>query len=232
MEKYMTGLLSRIGKLITGTAHDAVDAVENTPDGVGRTARQSVRDIEEQIGKVEQGQVGVQTEYNLLVAKVDTAQRDIDTYQGYAKQAMAQGKEDIARSAIIDRKAAEARKQAAQQQADQLKPELDKLNQALADLYAKRDAMQQNTSTLEARAAVAEARTTAADILGGIGNGESAAKTFDRLNETVSRQEAEANARSQLADRKQAADPSNKYADLQPSGPSIDDELEALRTGK
>ena len=221
----MAGLISRIFKQITGAAHDAVDAAED----VGRTARQTVRDIETEIGKVEEAQVSVQAEYNQLEYKITQGQAEVDQYQGYAKQALAKGDEALARSAIADRQAAEARLKVLQEQAAKFKPDLDKLNTALAELYAKRDEMQRDTSLIEARSSVAEARSTAANVLGGIGGHEASAKTFDSLKDKVARQEAEADARSQIAARKSAADPAKKYASLNATTPSIDDELAALR---
>ena len=221
----MAGLLSRIFKQLTGAAHDAVDAAED----VGRTARQTVREIENEIGKVEEAQVGVQAEYNMLQHRITEGQAEVDQYQGYAKQALAQGNEDLARSAIADRQAAEARLNVLKEQAAKFKPDLDKLNAALAELREKRDQMQRDTSLIEARSSVAEARSTAANVLGGIGGHESAAKTFDSLNAKVARAEAEADARTQIADSKSAADPSKKYASLNTTKPSVEDELAALR---
>lgn len=221
----MTGLFSKILTQITGASHDAVDAVED----VGRTARQAVRDIENEIGKVEEAQVAVQAEYNLLVNKASKAQDNITLYQNYAKQAVVQSNEEMARAAIADRQAAEAELKTVQDQMAQFKPSLDNLTAKLHELHEKRDAMQRDTSLIESRQHVAQARSTAANILGGIGNGESATKTFDRLHDKVAREEAEADARQQILDSKTASDPSKKYASLNASTPSVDDELAALK---
>lgn len=221
--------MSLINKLVTqvkGLLNDAQEASED----VGSVARQSVRDLEVDIAEVEQAQVGIIAEQNVLLAKIDKANGEVEKFVGYAEKAIAKGDDALALSAIQDKNKAVAERDALQAQADRFAPSVVAINDKLAKLRERRDQMARDTSLIEARSSVAAAQDRAATILGGVGNAESATKTFDRLNDKVQDAEARAAAKVQIAAQKDGSATENKYASLNAASPTAaQDELAAMK---
>ncbi len=221
--------MSLINKLVTqvkGLLNDAQEASED----VGSIARQSVRDLEVDIAEVEQAQVGIIAEQNVLIAKIDAANEKVEKFTGYAQKAVQKGDDKLALEAINDKNKAIQERDILQAQADKFAPSVVAINDKLAALRQRKDQMARDTSLIEARSSVAEAQDRAATILGGIGNAESATKTFDRLNDKVQNAEARAAAKVQMAAQKDGSAEANKYASLNADSPTAaQDELAALK---
>lgn len=210
----MTGLFSRITSLVTGKANDVVDALEDP----GSVARQTVREISDDIATAEKARVTIQTEYNNLEYKRDEAQKKVDEYAGYANSAVEQGDDALALSALDDQAKFEAKVADFQKQMDGFKPTIENLVSKINDLKKRRDEMQSQTSAIEARSAVAEARKTVANTITGLGDGKAASATFDRMEEKVRSQEAEAAALEEIANENRPDAGDDKYAKLKTAG--------------
>lgn len=221
------GFFKKMISQIKGIANDSIDAVED----VGRSARQTVRELSADIQSAEEGLVSVQAEYNLMLAKRDTAQRNVDQYLEYAKKAVAQGNTALASEALTDKNKAILVLVSYQKQIDEFHPTLEKLKEHIAVLRERQDAMDRNTSLIVARSAVADAQDRAATIIGDIGNSNSESQTFERLETKVAKQEATAQAKMQMAQDKQNKKPENKYSELDDvvSVTSVQDELAELQ---
>jgi phage shock protein A len=221
--------MSLLNKLVTqvkGLLNDAQEASED----VGSIARQSVRDLEVDIAEVEQAQVGIIAEQNVLLAKIDKANEEVEKFTGYAQKAVQKGDDKLALEAINDKNKAVAERDTLQDQADRFAPSVVAIQERLDKLRQRRDEMARDTSLIEARSSVAQAQDRAATILGGVGNSESATKTFDRLNDKVQRAEAQAAAKVQIAAQKDGSATANKYASLNADSPTAaQDELAALK---
>lgn len=218
-------LLSKLVTQIKGLVNDAQEASED----VGSIARQSVRDMEVEIAEVEQAQVGIIAEQNVLLAKIEAANGNIEKFANYAQRAVAKGDDALARSALADKGKATQERDILQQQADKFAPSVVAVQEKLDQLRQRRDEMARDTSLIEARSSVAAAQDRAATILGGVGSSESASKTFDRLNDKVQAAEARASAKTQIAAQKDGSLEANKYASLNDAATSVDDELAAMK---
>ena len=219
-------LFSKIATQVKGLLNDAQEASED----VGSVARQSVRDLEVDIAEVEQAQVGIIAEQNVLLAKIDKANENVAKFVGYAEKAIAKGDDKLALEAIQDKNKAVAERDALQAQADRFAPSVVAIQDKLNKLRERRDQMARDTSLIEARSSVAAAQDRAATILGGVGNAESATKTFDRLNDKVQNAEARAAAKVQIAAQKDGSATENKYASLNATSPTAaEDELAAMK---
>ena len=80
-------LFGKIKTAIVGTAHDFADKHED----VGVTARQTVRELEEQIGQAENALATTMAEHNVRINHRDAAQMDVKKYGDYAEKAVAAG---------------------------------------------------------------------------------------------------------------------------------------------
>lgn len=218
-------LISRIMSQITGKVNDIVDATEDA----GSIARQSVREISDDINKAEEARVGALAEYNSLIYKRDQAQSKVAEYQGYAEQAVAAGDDQLATEALTDQAAAETKVAEYQTQIDKFKPTIDGIATKINDLKKQRDAMQNQTNMIEARDAIADARINVANVVGGLGNGESAGQTFARIEEKTAHKEAEAAAREQVAKENAPVDASEKYAKLKTPQTDVAAKLAAMK---
>ena len=203
-------LLKRIMTQLTGAAHDAVDAAED----VGRTARQTVREIEDSIGEAEEALVSVQAEFNQLTHKRDAAQTQVELYGSYAEKAVAANNDALATEALTDQENAQKLFDTYAAQVNAFEPTLKTLKANIQQLRDRKDVMERDTSLIEARSTVAEAQSKAATVISGLGNGESSSKTFSRLEEKVQKQEAEAKARVDLAAEAVKPSAADKYASL------------------
>jgi phage shock protein A len=218
-------IFGKLKTMVTGAAHDALDKHED----VGATARQTVRELEEQISKAEDSLAETMAEHNVRVSHRDTAQVDVARFAGYAQQAVTKGNDELARSALQDKQAATAKLNKIQAEIDKFQPLIDKQREGVATLQKKLKDIQDQVGNLETRMVIAEAEDRTATILGGIGDGASAAKTFERLEGKVAHQEGLAAAKSELAIGKIGSG-EDKYAGLgDPTVPSVDDELAALK---
>ena len=219
-------LFSKIKTALVGAAHDAVDSTED----VGRTARQTVRDIENSIGEAEEALVSVQAEFNQLSHKLENAQKQVDQYAHYAEKAVIAGNDKLATDALTDQETAQKQVDLFFKQVTAFEPTLLTLKSNIQDLRTRKEEMERDTSLIEARTHVAAAQSKAATIISGLGNGESSSKTFSRLEEKVSKQEAEAKARVDLAAEMHKPKASDKYASLDAgSTTAISDKLAALK---
>lgn len=219
-------LLSRVISVVTGKAHDAVDAIEDPAS----MARQTVRDISDDIATAEKARVTIQTEFNSLEFKRNEAQKKVDEYAGYAKAAVDAGDDELALSALNDQAKFEGKVADFQKQMDAMQPTMNNLVSKINELKARRDQMASQTSNIEARSAVAEARQTVANALTGIGDGSAASATFERMEEKVRHEEAQAAAMEQINAENTGEANDDKYAKLKTAGtPSAAERLAALK---
>lgn len=223
----MTSLLSRIATVITGKAHDAVDAVEDA----GSIARQTVRDITTDIEKASAARVTAQTEYNRLQYQRDEAQKKVDEYTGYANDAVAAGNDELATEALTKLDGFETKVKEFQTQMDAFAPTLTNIADKIHELEKRRDQMQNDTTMIEARDAVADARINVANVMGSLGEQANAGKTFDRIKESTSRKEAEAAAREQIAAERNPESDAEKFAALK-AKTSVSDRLAAMKAAQ
>ena len=217
-------LFDKVSTQLKGFLHDTADNMEDA----GRTARQLVRDLDNAIGQAEEQIVSVRAEFNLITSKRDAEKAEVDKYVAYAKKAVDKNDDELAKEALAEKSKHATQLAAYQAQLDAFKPNMDHLEEQINKLRAKKEEMERKTDLIEARSATAEATDKAASILGGIGTQASAAEKFDRLEGKVAKQEAEANARAQMAAARNGDALKDKFAALDAPS-SVDDELAALK---
>lgn len=204
----MFGLLKNIWVQLTGALHDAVD---NNSD-VGRTARQGVRELQQQIGKAEDSIAAVDAELRLMRKDHQTALKDATKWDQVARTAANEGRREEALGAINNQVLAEERAQAYEKNANDLAPSLTVLNQQLAELRMQKQQRDTAATLLEARSKVAKAKTKAARTIGNVG--QNPGVDFEALDRKVDRQEATAAALSDMASARAALNPELRLADI------------------
>ena len=188
------GLLERVGTLVKANLNDLIDKAENP----SKMIKQVILDMENQLLQVKT-QVAISiADQHMLEKKEMEHQEKAAEWLRKAELAVDRGHDDLARAALERQKASERTVESFRQQvADQraqvttLKAALGKLEQKLGEAVAK-------SETLLVQHRRARALGKASDAQIGIGD-RSSIRTFDRMKEKVSREEAVSQAKAELA---------------------------------
>lgn len=218
----MSGVFGNLVTQIRGLVGDAVESLEDP----GRTARQILRDLDADIAKADAAMVDVRAEVHQVETRKQKAEADVAKYAAYAERAVGQGKDDLAREALADKRKAQSRKDEAERECAQIKPAQDALQRQIEELRRKRNELANRTETIEARSAVAAATERVGTVLGSVGDSGGVA-AFERLEGKVSQQEARAQAAMDVARERGGGD--DRYRELDETASSVDDELAALK---
>jgi phage shock protein A len=219
----MPSIFQRIKEIGLANIHAALDKAEDPV----KMCDQYLREMEEEIEQAVSA-VSMQTATKIsLEKKYQNLLDEMKKYQSYAERAVEQGNDDLARKALVN-------KNKYQQQADELKPQLDQaaaatesLNERLRDMREKFEEMKAKRDLLVARAEAAKAQKKVNATLSGIGGGSgSAMRGFERMETAVNRLEAEVEATRSLS--QQEEDPFRELMEKEQMR-AVDDELAALK---
>ncbi|WP_067927051.1 PspA/IM30 family protein [Alicyclobacillus shizuokensis] len=217
----MPGIFQRIREIGLANIHAALDRAEDPV----KMCDQYLRDMEDEIEDAVRA-VSLQTATKIsLEKKYQSLLDEVGKYQTYAERAVEQGNDELARKALVN-------KNKYQQQADELKPQLDaaratteELNERLRDMREKFDEMKAKRDVLVARAEAAKAQKKVNQTVGGIGDGR-ALRGLERMEAAVNRMEAEAQATRSLSEQEE--DPFRELMENERSH-AVEDELAALK---
>jgi phage shock protein A len=162
-----------------------------------------------------------------LKQQYEEAQQLVSKREQQALQALEAGNEDLARRALVDKKAVSEKAadlklqhEAAAKTAAELREKLGQMRDQVAEMKHKRE-------SLKARAEAAKAQKQINQAMTGFGV-DNAAKGFARMEEKVMQLEAEAEASKQVYGTARSLD--DEFKELQKNNSSaIDAELEALK---
>jgi phage shock protein A len=207
-ETQMFSLFRKTWIQITGALHDLVDKSSDA----GRTARQGVRGLEDQIRQAEESVTDVGAELRLMQHENEKATDVAGKWGRIAAAAADAGNRAEAIEAIQQQVQAEEMAQSYGANVARLSPMLSQLKMRLSDLRLKKQEMQNKTSVLDARSKVAKAESRAARYLGNVGNAPGV--DFDQLEKSVDREEAKAAALADMAHEKTSLDVNKRLSDF------------------
>lgn len=214
------GLFDRVSRVIRSNLNAAVSAAED-PEKV---LEQAIIDMQEDIVKMRQavataiaGQKRVQQQY-------DRASKEAGVWQQRAQLALQKGDENLARQALIRKKADAETAAALKGQLDQQTTMVGQLKQNLVALESKLGEAKSKKDMLKARASAAKASEQLQSTTSSLNTG-SAMAAFERMEEKVLEMEARSQAVAELA----GADLDSQFAALE-AGSDVDLELEAMKT--
>ncbi len=222
---FFSDIFNRAGRVARGQANEGMSAVEDAT--FDATVRQTVADMKTELNKAVNASAVAMSNYNRLDAEYQKYVRQAQEWKARAGQALDAGNEDLARKALA--KKAESDKQIASMQTsvDQAQKASDTLKQQVMELKRKIDEADRTATTLVARKNAAQAQRKVAEALAGVGNADNAFAALNRFEETVSQEEAKAQAFNQLASAGKDDDLEKEFAALGSHG--VDDELAALK---
>jgi Phage shock protein A (IM30), suppresses sigma54-dependent transcription len=118
---------------IKGALNDALDKASEP----GRTARQVIRDLEEQIEKANASMVNVMAEYELLKQKKTQYEEEANEWHERAKKALQANREDLAKKALEQEEQAKKQADIYQKQIEALEPSINELKAKIQELKIK-----------------------------------------------------------------------------------------------
>ncbi|MDW8295663.1 MAG: PspA/IM30 family protein [Raineya sp.] len=215
------GIFGRIGDIIRANINDLLDKAEDPV----KMIKQMVIDMQEAVTKATAGLAQAMAQEKKL-------QRDYEKFEAMSKEwenkamtALQAGNEDLARKALA--KKAEADQQAAtyKQMYEQAAQTTATLKTQVEQLKAKLDEARMKESTLIARSQAAKAQKEIAKNIGTFDHSSISSK-FAKFEEKILKQEAEAQAFTQLAEGSTSLD--DEFKALEKNA-TVEDELAKLK---
>ena len=154
----------RIATLFRAKANKALDRAEDPREVLDYSYEQQL----EMVNKVRRGVADVATSRKRVELQLTQLQLSAGKLQGQAQQAVAAGREDLARAALIRRAAVTSQISDLQGQQASLQAEEDKLTLAAQRLEAKVAAFRTRKETIKAAYTAAEAQTRIGEAVSGI----------------------------------------------------------------
>jgi phage shock protein A len=167
--------------------------------------------------------------YNRLDAEYQKYVRQSQDWKDRAGVALDANNEDLARKALAKKAECDQQVASMQTSVDQSQKASDTLKQQVGELKRKIDEAERTATTLVARKNAAQAQRKVAEALAGVGNADNAFAALNRFEETVSKEEATAQAFNQLASAGKDDDLEKQFAALGSHGHGVDDDLAALK---
>src|SRR5579863_595000 len=221
---FFNDIFSRSGRVARGQANKGMDKIEDAT--FEATVKQTVLDMRGELAKTISASAEAMANHNRLEAEYSKYQQQSQDWLARANQALDAGNEDLAKKAL-------AKKGESDQQLASMKTGIDAARNAsetlknhVSDLKRRIDEAERTATTLVARRNAALAQRKVAEALSGVGNADNAFAALNRFQETVSQEEAKAQAFNQLAAGKDD-DLEKEFAQL--GSHSVDDELAALK---
>ena len=224
-------LFQRAHDVLAAKANKALDAAENPSEMLDLSYEQML----DQITRVRRGLVDIAASRKQLELQEKQFQHTVDHLQEQAKQALALGKEDLAREALSRRAAAQAQIDEMEPQHDQLTEQEAKLEQSLEVLQKRVNDFRTQKEVLKAQYSAAQAEASVNESVSGISTdfGDEGA-ALQRAQDKIANMQARAAATDELLQSGVLEDvggPDNiqKELDEASSGADVDRELAALK---
>src|SRR5580704_2053310 len=198
---FLSDIFNRAGR---GQANDGMSAVEDAT--FDATVRQTVADMRTELNKAVNASAVAMSNYNRLDAEYEKYVRQSQEWKDRAGVALDAGNEDLARKAL-------AKKAESDQQVTSMQTSIDEAERTATTLVARKNA--------------AQAQRKVAEALAGVGSADNAFAALNRFEETVSKEEATAQAFNQLASAGKDDDLEKEFAAL--GAHSVDSDLAALK---
>ncbi|MCX5173873.1 PspA/IM30 family protein [Streptomyces antibioticus] len=161
----MSSITHRIATLFRVKANKALDKAEDPREVLDYSYEQQ----REMLQRVRRGVADVATSRKRVELQVSQLRQSTGKLQGQAEQALAVGREDLAREALTRRTAVEGQITDLEGQQASLKEQEEKLTLAAQRLEAKVDAFRTRKETIKASYTAAEAQTRITEAVTGIG---------------------------------------------------------------
>jgi phage shock protein A len=225
------GLFDRISNLFSASINDLLDQAED-PE---KMANQMIRNMEESIKELEEGTASSLASAKMTLSKLSKAQKERDSWEASATDALEQGNEGLARKALMRKKNIEknieiyeAQAADANKLANRMKEEYQSVKEKMDEARSKRDLLITKKKAADSRQKMNETAGKFSKHLDNINSASASfndsGAMFNRLEEKIDKQMHEVEAREELRE-----DNIEKELTELKKKSEIDDELAALK---
>ena len=211
------GIFSRIGDVVKSNINDLIDRAED-PE---KMVKQIILDLQKEVSNATTALGKAKASERIAKRQYDDAVKTSADWEMKAKAALNAGEVDLAKKALSNKvKADESVKQY-----EQIAAQTAQLQEQVETLKSKLDEAKSRQAMLIARSQMAKTQKNLAQSVGGL-DSSSAMDKFNRMEEKVTRQEAEAEAFAEIAGSSSTQD-EKTFAELQ-HDMDVDAELQRL----
>ena len=213
------GLFDRVSRVIRSNLNAAVSSAED-PEKI---LDQAIIDMQEDLVQMRQAVAGAIASQKRQQQQYNRAQTEANNWQQRAQLALSKGDENLAREALVRKKAQTDTASSLKAQLDQQSASVETLKRNLIALESKIAEAKTKKDMLKARASAAKANEQLQSTMGRLGT-SSAMGAFERMEEKILQLEARSEAAAEIA----GADLESQFAALE-AGSDVDFELEAMK---
>jgi phage shock protein A len=228
----MPGLMARLSLIFKAKFSKALDRAENPNETLDYSYEEQLR----QLQNVKRGIADVTTAKKRLEMQYTSMQQQVEKLDGQARQALAAGREDLAREALTRKAAVEAQLETIMQQGQQLEAQQQKLVDGEKTLAAKIEAFRSQKEVIKAQYSAAEAQVRIGEAATGIGEqmadvGLAVQRAKDKTEQMQARASAidELTAAGSLEDFTSSGDDIDRQLAEISQGSQVDDELAKMK---
>ncbi len=212
-------LSERVSRLFRSNINDLVSKAED-PEKI---LEQALIDMQDNFVKMKEAVAGAIAQQKRSQAQLANNQREANVWQERAQLALQKGDEDLARQALVRKKALSDTVTALQNQLDSQTGQVDGLKKNLMMLESKIAEAKAKKDMLKARSQAAKANEQLQSSMNTMSN-SSAMAAFERMEDKVVMMESRSQAAAELA----GAGLEAQFMELQ-GGQDVDYELEAMK---
>lgn len=196
------GVFQRIGDILKANINDLIDRAED-PE---KMVKQIILDLQKEVSQSTQALGKAMASQRIAERQYQTAQKTSADWEAKAKVALNAGDTELAKRALANKVKADQDIESCKQMYDTITTQTDAIRDQVEALKAKLDEAKSRQAMLLARSQMAKTQKNLAQSMGGL-NASSSLDKFNRMEEKIAQQEAEAAAFSDIAGT------SNKDAD-------------------
>ena len=213
------GLFDRLSRVVRANLNDMVSKAED-PEKI---LDQAIIDMQEDLVQLRQAVARAIATQKRTEQQYNKNQSEANNWQSRAQLALQKGDENLAREALVRKKANADTAATLKEQLDAQTSQVDTLKRNLIALESKISEAKTKKDMLKARAAAAKANEQLQSTVGRLGTG-SAMSAFERMEDKVLEMEA----RSKAANELTGSNLEEQFKLLE-SGSDVDDELAAMK---
>ena len=212
------GIFSRIGDVVKSNINDLIDRAED-PE---KMVKQIILDLQKEVSNATTALGKAKASERIAKRQYDDAVKTSADWEMKAKAALNAGEVDLAKKALSNKVKADESVKQYQQMYEQIAAQTAQLQE---QVETKLDEAKSRQAMLIARSQMAKTQKNLAQSVGGL-DSSSAMDKFNRMEEKVTRQEAEAEAFAEIAGSSSTQD-EKTFAELQ-HDMDVDAELQRL----
>ena len=181
------GIFSRIGDVVKSNINDLIDRAED-PE---KMVKQIILDLQKEVSNATTALGKAKASERIAKRQYDDAVKTSADWEMKAKAALNAGEVDLAKKALSNKVKADESVKQYQQMYEQIAAQTAQLQEQVETLKSKLDEAKSRQAMLIARSQMAKTQKNLAQSVGGL-DSSSAMDKFNRMEEKVTRQEAEA----------------------------------------